>query len=584
MSKRMRMRRAAAMTGVAGLLAAAGVTAGAGNAVAADDLKLSGYDVVAGPGSMPRFFPIVESGTTLWGKVVVTVGTKPMTDPAGAGAGLPNGYVARANSCTQAAGYTGVFVCETPMAGEPDAVVPADAIDTTLYWGFAYMPANGDLAAAVKEARSAGSLPAAGSRGTAKVTVKSAVSAALNTVAFDTPPVPDGGTARHQLRVHAADAGTLALRLAKAEGQLTRVTPKIRLGNPTPDAGAECTVPEPELNTGSPGANLLCKLEPGDHVIGYQLTSEPGQYAQKYVAYTHYDLYTAVTPPEAFVRQTSAPFTVQGAPVLPFHGLHARDTTGRVWGYNGTRNAIAPFRARHEIGPGWQTYNALTSLSPGKQGNYYWSEKKPSAVTRGLGDVIARDASGTLWYYDRQLVRGNPFAPRVRVGTGWNIYDRLDGAGDLDRDGYVDLLARDKAGVLWLYKGTGRLVDGNRFKTRVKVGAGWGAYDRLAGGDDLNGDGRADLLARDKAGVLWLYKGTGSGTTPYATRTRVGAGWGGYDQLVVTGDLTDDGRADAVARDRAGVLWLYKGTGSGTTPFTTRTRVGAGWGTYNRLF
>ncbi|MEV7372849.1 hypothetical protein AB0O51_18440 [Streptomyces sp. NPDC090301] len=66
---------------------------------------------------------------------------------------------------------------------------------------------------------------------------------------------------------------------------------------------------------------------------------------------------------------------------------------------------------------------------------------------------------------------------------------------------------------------------------------------------------------------MWLYTGTGS-ASPYTTRTRIGAGWGGYDQLVVAGDLTDDGRADAVARDAAGVLWLYKGTGKATSPFT----------------
>ncbi|MYS09918.1 hypothetical protein GTW71_26585 [Streptomyces sp. SID6041] len=100
----------------------------------------------------------------------------------------------------------------------------------------------------------------------------------------------------------------------------------------------------------------------------------------------------------------------------------------------------------------------------------------------------------------------------------------------------------------------------------------------------MTGDGRADLLARDKAGVLWLHKGTDDGTTPYTTRTRIGSGWGGYDQLVVAGDLTDDGRADTVARDRAGVLWLYKGTGKTTGPFTGRTRIGAGWGEFNRLF
>ncbi|MFD4373789.1 FG-GAP repeat domain-containing protein [Streptomyces sp. NPDC058486] len=577
------IRRTATLSAAAGLLTA-GTLLAPPTASAADELKLSGYDVVAGPGSFPRFFPIVESGTTFWGKVVVTVGTKPMTDPAGAGAGLPKGYIAHANDCTQAVGYTGVFVCDGEMVAAPDATVPADATDTTLYWGFAYMPANGDLAAAVKEARSAGSLPANGSRGTAKVTVKSAASAALNTVAFDTPSVPDGGTVRQQLRIHAADAGRLALRFTKATGQLIRANPVIRLGKPTPDAGAACRVPIAELDSGSAGANLYCELEPGDHVISYELTSAPGQYAQKYVAYTSYDLYTAATPPEAFVRRTSAPFAVQGSPVRPFHGLLARDTTGRLWKYSGTRSADTALAFRDLIGPGWQAYTTLTSLSPASQAPYFPGSVKPSAVTRGLGDVVARDASGTLWYYDRQLVTDKPFAPRVRVGTGWNAYDRIDGAGDVDRDGYVDLLARDKSGVLWLYKGTGRLVDGNRFKTRVRVGAGWGAYDRLAGGSDLTGDGRPDLLARDKTGVLWLYKGTGSGTVPYTTRVRTGGGWQGYDQLVVTGDLTDDGRTDAVARDRTGVLWLYKGTGKAATPFTGRTLVGDGWGEFNHLF
>ncbi|MEV7372847.1 hypothetical protein AB0O51_18430 [Streptomyces sp. NPDC090301] len=204
----------------------------------------------------------------------------------------------------------------------------------------------------MKEARSAGSLPADGGRGTAKVTVKSAASAALNTVAFDTPPVPDGGTVRQQLRVHAADTGRLALRFATAPGQLIRVTPVVRLGRPTPDTGATCTVPVPELDSGSAGANLVCELEPGDHVIGYELTGATGQYARKYVASTEYDLYTAATPPEAYVRRTSAPFTVQGSPVRPFHGLMARDTTGKLWKYSGTRDADAPLAFRDLVGTG----------------------------------------------------------------------------------------------------------------------------------------------------------------------------------------------------------------------------------------
>ncbi|MEU2657255.1 VCBS repeat-containing protein [Streptomyces sp. NPDC007325] len=574
------IRRTAALFAAAGFLTA-GTLLAPTTASAADELKLSGYDVVAAPGTIAYFFPNRESGTTSWRKIVVAVGTKPMTDPAGAGAGLPAGYVSDPGSCTKAVGYTGVFVCDAATHPVPATVVPANATDTALYWGFAHMPANGDLAAAVKEARSAGSLPADGSHGTGKVIVKSRAHALLNTIAFDTPPVPDGGTVRHQLRVHANDAGQLTLRFGRADGQLATDL-ALRIGGVTTHPGATCEVRYATLPDTLP--NLACELEAGDHVIGYELTDVSGQYAQKLQALTRYDIYDLDYWDTSDVKLVSAPFTVQGRTVLPSHGLLARDTTGTLFRYWHTRGATAPLSSPYRIGTGWQTYNALTSLSPHKQGNYYWANQEPSAVTRRLGDVVGRDASGTLWYYDRQLVNNAPFAPRVRVGTGWNIYDRIDGAGDLDQDGYVDLLARDKAGVLWLYKGTGRLVDGNRFKARVRVGAGWGGYDRLAGGADLSGDGRADLLARDKAGVLWLYKGTGSTTTPYATRTRIGGGWSGYDQLVVTGDLTDDGRADAVARDRAGVLWLYKGTGKATVPFTGRTRIGGGWGEFNRLF
>ncbi|MET7860038.1 FG-GAP-like repeat-containing protein [Streptomyces sp. NPDC005318] len=102
-------------------------------------------------------------------------------------------------------------------------------------------------------------------------------------------------------------------------------------------------------------------------------------------------------------------------------------------------------------------------------------------------------------------------------------------------------------------------------------------------GADLTGDGRPDLVGRDGSGVLWLYKGTGNAIAPYAARTKIGAGWNTYNSLTSTGDLTGDGKADLVARDSSGVLWLYKGTGNATTPYATRTKIGAGWNTYNAL-
>ncbi|UUN28111.1 hypothetical protein [Streptomyces sp. FIT100] len=63
------------------------------------------------------------------------------------------------------------------------------------------------------------------------------------------------------------------------------------------------------------------------------------------------------------------------------------------------------------------------------------------------------------------------------------------------------------------------------FATRTKIGTGRQIYPVLAGGSDVTGDGRPDLVAKDAGGTLWIHKGTGSTTAPFAARTRVGSGW-----------------------------------------------------------
>ncbi|MFE5974368.1 FG-GAP repeat domain-containing protein [Streptomyces sp. NPDC056460] len=569
----------AAFSAATGLLTVAAL-ANSGTATAEDTvLRLSAHDQVAAPGTAPRLSPQVESGTAD-GKTVIAFSTKPLTGPAGDGAGVPKGFTAQANDCTQVTGLVAVYVCG-PAGLRPGFAVPTDAPDmATVHWGFAYVPKGGDLTAGIDAARTAGARPADATHGSAAVVVKTAAHAALNTVAFGLPNVPSAGTVRQQLLVHANEAGELTLRFRPADGYLWRGPSSIRIGRLTTGPGATCTLPSTTLL--STLVNLACHLEPGDHIISYELTTPPGAYAAKLQALTAYDIYDFETQ-HSGVRQTSAPFTALGKTVFPRHGLLARDTTGTLFQYQGTGKAATAFTPRDPLGAGWQTYNALTELSPLTEFPVRVTDVRPSVRTRGHGDLVARDASGTLWYYDRQDVNGNPFAPRVKIGTGWNIYDQLTGAGDLDRDGYMDLLARDKVGALWLYKGTGSFT-GARFKTRVKVGSGWGTYNQLAGGADVTGDGRTDLLARDKTGVLWLYRGTGSGTAPYAARTRIGAGWNTYTQLLIAGDLTDDGKADAVARDTTGTLWLYQGTGNTVAPFATRTRTGSGWNTYNRIF
>ncbi len=143
--------------------------------------------------------------------------------------------------------------------------------------------------------------------------------------------------------------------------------------------------------------------------------------------------------------------------------------------------------------------------------------------------------------------------------------------GDLSGDACNDLLVRDSAGRLTRYDGT----CGKAFTPKTPhrlIGTGFGGYNALTSPGDLTGDGRADLIARDKAGVLWRYSADDKGGL--AARVRLVAGQGGYTRLVGAGDMNGDGIGDMVGLDRAGVLWRWLGNGKGA--FGSRVRIAGG--------
>ncbi|MEU4063709.1 VCBS repeat-containing protein [Streptomyces wedmorensis] len=201
----------------------------------------------------------------------------------------------------------------------------------------------------------------------------------------------------------------------------------------------------------------------------------------------------------------------------------------------------------------------------------------------GTPDLLTRDSAGRLWRTDLfyrpidEQMGVHEAGTRTLLGSGWNIYDRIEATGDLGGSPVGDILAREKSGVLWLYPGNGL----GSFGTRLKVGTGWQIYDKIAVGSDLTNDGRPDALATDRSGGLWLYPGTGDATKPFGGRKQIGTGWGVYNELAAVGNIAGGPAGDLVARDRDGVLWQYLGKGDGT--FAPRTRLGAGWNRFSHL-
>lgn len=149
----------------------------------------------------------------------------------------------------------------------------------------------------------------------------------------------------------------------------------------------------------------------------------------------------------------------------------------------------------------------------------------------------------------------------------WSTY-AVDAAADLDADGYVEYIVRDRAtGYTWLVTTDS---GANQVKTTGPVlGLDPSALVnyRIEAGGDWNGDGYADLFIRDLA-VQLLYFVSNDGAGGYGEVLPLlglfADTWEGY-RVESTGDFDSDGHLDLVVQD-SGKTASFKvfGTGSNT--------------------
>ncbi|WP_282692888.1 VCBS repeat-containing protein [Streptomyces sp. CC208A] len=285
------------------------------------------------------------------------------------------------------------------------------------------------------------------------------------------------------------------------------------------------------------------------------------------------------------------------------HGsLRGRDLNGTMYFYAPNGNGTLAPRVKEGETGAWkdaaQIANAgsipylgrdgVHALTPG--GSWYWYQNtttgrlaaretvdnQNSFPNDNLFGLSSMDDDGMSDL--GHIVNGYFFVNGGLIGGGWGIYNSVVGPGDLSGDGKGDLIARDRSGVLWLYKGNGL---GTAFSTRVKVGSGWGVYNKIIGAGDYTGDGRTDLVARTTTGDLYVYPGTGNATTPFKTRVKVGSGWNTFKQLASPGDLNADGKGDLIGVNGAGELYRYLNTSP--SKFAPAAKIGTGFQIYNRI-
>ena len=168
----------------------------------------------------------------------------------------------------------------------------------------------------------------------------------------------------------------------------------------------------------------------------------------------------------------------------------------------------------------------------------------------GMDDVLLRHRLTGQWqinFMDSRDVRADSGLTPITTDPDWVMM----GTGDFNGDGRGDVLLRNKVrGGWWIDLMNGRVNTGDA--TSITRNLDW----VVVGIDDFDGDGKDDVLLRDSPG-LWIMNFMDSWTVrPDSGPTSMvrNHAW----EMTGTGDFNGDGRGDVLLRDQySGAWWIY---------------------------
>ena len=226
-----------------------------------------------------------------------------------------------------------------------------------------------------------------------------------------------------------------------------------------------------------------------------------------------------------------------------------------------------------------RTFDGKMMLLPGRGDGSYGAALGPATNLKSMrwitgAQLVGGQGADLVGVAGQQLVvvaNRDTFELGAPIETGVSFagMDTLLNAGDVNRDGFGDVLARSAAGELWLYagNGTGALAPGRL------LGTGWGGITGLDAVGDVTGDGVPDLIGTPSGGVLSVWVGSaGSFNAAVPVKGSVPSPAGlpsdlsGFDWVLEVQAMKLKGHADYIVRDRnSGVAYVFGGRKSGVS-------------------